>query len=487
MSPVSCSPSSIDDVGVAGPSVTAAPPEIDGLWSPARRALTVGLVLTITLVAFEALAVSTVMPVVARELGGLDLYGWVFSAFFLGDLVGIVVVGGLIDRGGLIRPFVGGLTLFGLGLAIGGLSPSMPVLIAGRLLQGFGAGAIAPTAYVAIGRSLPEGLRAQMFATLSTAWVLPGVLGPAIAGIVAQHASWRFVLLGLIPLIVVSGTLAVAGLRDVPPADPTAASEEHLVAIDARRRLPRAIVLAIAAGLTLAGLTDPTSLLSGGLILAGVVAGVVAFRSLVPAGTLRADGRLPSAILIRGLATFTFFSVDAYVSLLLIGWRGISPAEAGIALTAATVSWTAGSWIQARRIGRLGAARFVRTGLAVTVVGIGATALVLLPAVPVLWAVPAFAVAGFGMGLAYSPLSLVVLAEAAAGTEGGATSALQLSDTLGTALGTGIAGAILAAAARAGASMAVGLAIAFALAAFVGFVGAGLGGRIGGRPDPAVR
>ncbi|MHB8460904.1 MAG: MFS transporter, partial [Candidatus Limnocylindrales bacterium] len=62
-----------------------------GLWSPARRALTVGLVLTITLVAFEALAVSTVMPVVARELGGLDLYGWVFSAFFLGDLVGIVV------------------------------------------------------------------------------------------------------------------------------------------------------------------------------------------------------------------------------------------------------------------------------------------------------------------------------------------------------------------------------------------------------------
>ena len=59
--------------------------------------------MTITLVAFEALAVATVMPVVARELGGLELYGWVFSAFFLGDLVGIVVVGGLIDRGGLVR------------------------------------------------------------------------------------------------------------------------------------------------------------------------------------------------------------------------------------------------------------------------------------------------------------------------------------------------------------------------------------------------
>src|SRR2546426_1609802 len=163
----------------------------EGLWSARRRALTVGLVLTITLVAFEALAISTVMPVVARELGGLDLYGWVFSAFFLGNLVGIVVVGGLIDRGGLIRPFVAGLTLFGVGLAIGGLAPSMPILVVGRLLQGFGAGSIAPTAYVAIGRSLPEELRARMFATLSTPWGLPGGLGPALAGGIAPQSTWR--------------------------------------------------------------------------------------------------------------------------------------------------------------------------------------------------------------------------------------------------------------------------------------------------------
>ena len=190
----------------------------DGLWSPARRTLTGGLVLTITLVAFEALAISTVLPVVAKELGGLDLYGWVFSAFLLGNLVGIVAVGGLIDRGWLVGPFIGGLVLFGMGLAIGGLSPSMPILVAGRLLQGFGAGAIAPIAYVAIGRTLPEQLRALMFATLSTAWVLPGVIGPVIAGRIAEISSWRFVFLGLIPFIVLSGVLAVVGLRKVPAA-----------------------------------------------------------------------------------------------------------------------------------------------------------------------------------------------------------------------------------------------------------------------------
>ena len=148
------------------------------LWRADRRALTIGLVLTITLVGFESLAISTVMPIVARELGGLELYGWVFSAFFLGSLIGIVVVGGAIDRGGLAVPYATGLGLFAIGLLAGGLAPSMPVLVGARFVQGLGAGAIQPIAYVAIGRTLPESLRPRMFATLSTAWILPGVVGP---------------------------------------------------------------------------------------------------------------------------------------------------------------------------------------------------------------------------------------------------------------------------------------------------------------------
>ncbi|HTC85771.1 MAG TPA: MFS transporter, partial [Candidatus Acidoferrum sp.] len=303
-----------------------------GLWSPARRPLTGGLVLSITLVAFEALAVSTVLPVVARELGGLDLYGWVLSAFLLGNLVGVVAVGGLIDRGGLIGPFVGGLVLFGIGLAIGGASPSMPILVVGRLLQGLGSGAIAPTAYVAIGRTLPEHLRARMFATLSTAWVLPGVMGPVIAGKIAELSSWRFVFLGLIPLIAISGYLAVVGLRQVPAAE-IPEPGEHEQASAAMRRLPRAIVLAGGSALALAGLSSPLPVPGVGLLVVGLVLAIPAYRDLVPVGTLRARGRLPSAILLRGIATFTFFSVDAYVSLLLVEWRGRTPSEAGIALT----------------------------------------------------------------------------------------------------------------------------------------------------------
>ena len=81
----------------------------DGVWAPHRRRLTLGLVFTITLVAFEALAISTVMPVVADDLGGLGLYGWVFSGFFLGNLLGIVVAGQAADRRGTALPFLVGL------------------------------------------------------------------------------------------------------------------------------------------------------------------------------------------------------------------------------------------------------------------------------------------------------------------------------------------------------------------------------------------
>src|SRR5437899_13040311 len=147
----------------------------DGLWAPERRALTTGLVLTITFIASEALAVGTVMPVVARDLGRLDLYGWVFSAFMLGSVVGIVVAGRQADRRGPALPYVGGLALFTAGLLIAGLAPSMPVLVAGRTLQGLGAGAVPAIAYVAIGRCLPDRLRPRMMAVLSTAWVAPGL------------------------------------------------------------------------------------------------------------------------------------------------------------------------------------------------------------------------------------------------------------------------------------------------------------------------
>ena len=130
------------DSGTVLPGHRPDPRRPDSLWAPARRPLTVGLVLTITLVASEALAVSTAMPIVARDLGGLELYGWVFSAFFLGSLIGISVVGGLIDERGMVVPFVGGAVVFGVGLVVCGAGPGMRVVVVGRVLQGLRGGAV---------------------------------------------------------------------------------------------------------------------------------------------------------------------------------------------------------------------------------------------------------------------------------------------------------------------------------------------------------
>src|SRR5262252_6114214 len=120
----------------------------DGLWAADRRPLTIGLAATVTFVAAEALAVITVMPLVARDLHGLGLYGFVFSAFLLGTMVGIVAAGRAADRYGPAIPYVCGIVIFGVGLTVAGLAPSMLVLIAGRTLQGLGAGAVPAVAYV---------------------------------------------------------------------------------------------------------------------------------------------------------------------------------------------------------------------------------------------------------------------------------------------------------------------------------------------------
>ena len=463
-----------DGTSTAGP---AAARPADSLWSPGRRALTIGLVLNVTIVASEALAVSTIMPIVARDLGGIDLYGWVFSGFFLGSLLGIVVAGMLIDRGGLTKPFVSGIGLFALGLLLGGIAPSMEILVAARVIQGFGAGAIPAVAYVSIGRAMPEHLRPRMFATLSTAWVLPGVIGPTLAAFVAETWHWRLVFLGLLPIIAVAASLTLPSIRAVGPASAAGAAT---AASDARRRLPLAVVLVTGAGLVVSGLSNVSSLPLV-LIGAGVLVGLPAFAKLTPPGTLVAATGLPTAVLLRGFLTFAFFCADVYVPLAIQEWRGAPALMSGIVFTVSTLTWTAGAWLQAHNVARIGPGRFLVAGFATLVVGIVGFAAILSPDVPLVVAVVMWGVAGFGMGLSYSTLSLVVLREAPPDEQGAATAGLQLSDVLGTSLGAGVGGALIAFGARAGEPAWVGLGATFAVATVVAVVGLALTRRLGHR------
>jgi len=448
-------------------STTASRPA-DGIWAPARRPLTVGLVLAVTFVAFEALAVATILPLVGRHLGDLRLYGWVFSAFLLASLIGIVVAGTLADRVPLGRPMLAGLALFALGLIIGGTAPDMGVLVAGRAVQGLGAGVVPAVAYVAISRCYPEESRPRMFAVLSTAWVVPGLIGPGIAALVAAAVGWRWVFLGLLPLVIAAGALVVLALRNVPPpASPGTATVPYLAVLG----------VVAGAGTALASLNSgvvPVAAVGG---IAGGILLAASLRQLTPPRYLSARPGLTATILSRSMLTCCFFAGDAYVPYAIVTVRHAPTALAAVALTGSTLTWTAGSWVQARFIARYGPRRLVRMGECLVAVGLAVMCVVLLPSVPPALGIAAWALAGGGIGTAYAPLSVTTLDRAAAGEEGRATSALQLCDVLGQALGTGIAGAIVAAA-TAGIGHGPGAALAFSFAIAVALAGIIAGTRL---------
>ena len=177
---------------------------------------------------------------------------------------------------------------------------------------------------------------------------------------------------------------------------------------------------------------------------------------------------LPATIACRGLLTFAFFGADAYVTLTVTAVRHRSTLVASLAVTGATLAWTAGAWIQARLSDTWEGRRLVRAGLLVILAGIAGMVLVLQPTVPVATGLVAWTVAGLGMGLAYAPLSLMMLQEASPGQEGQASASLNLTDVLGTAIGIGVGGAAVAA--EPGRQLHLGVTAAFAAAAAVGAV-----------------
>jgi MFS family permease len=302
-----------------------------------------------------------------------------------------------------------------------------------------------------------------MFAVLSTAWVVPGLIGPGIAALVATAVGWRWVFLGLLPLVAAAGVLVVRALRHVPlPANPGTAAVPYLAVLG----------VVAGAGTALAALSSGVALVAAAGGVAGGALLAVSMRRLTPPRYLSARPGLAATILSRSLLTCCFFAGDAYVPYAIVTVRHAPTTLAALALTASTLTWTAGSWVQARCIARWGPRRLVRPGECLIAIGLGAMCVVLLPSVPPELAIAAWAVAGAGIGTAYAPLSVTTLDLAAAGEEGRATSALQLCDVLGQAIGTGTS--------RIGHGPGVALAFSFAIAvALTGvFVGAWLPGQL---------
>ncbi|HXV94817.1 MAG TPA: MFS transporter [Pseudonocardia sp.] len=433
-------------------TTTQAPPLLRG----PLRTLVVGAVALVSLFAFEATGVATAMPAVATALDGLASYALAFGLPLATGVLGMVLSGAWSDARGPAAAMRAGVAGFVVGLLVAGFAPSMPVFAAGRALQGLGSGLLSVALYVVVGRVVPPEQRPRVFAAFAAAWVLPSVVGPPLAGFLTEHVGWRSVFLGAAVLAVPAALLVEPALRglDRPLDGAVPASSGRAV---------RAVGAALGAvGLFQAGQLDGAA--AAGLGAVAVLVLAVSVPPLLPAGTLRARRGLPAVVALRGLAAAAFFGAEAFLPLLLVRERGLSPAVAGLVLTAAAVGWATGSWIQGRERAPAPAV-LLRAGSAAIVAGVLASAAAISPAVPVAVAVAGWLVAGLGMGLTYPTLSVLTLAYSAPAEQGANSSALQIADALFAAVVLAVSGALFAALLDSGlVAFAAGFAVAAAFA-----------------------
>ena len=429
-----------------------------GVFDRSYQMLTLGLILGVTLVAFEALAVVTIAPRFAESLGGISLYGWVFSAYLLASLLGIVVAGRLADLRGPGLAFLLGLITFGLGLTAGGLAPNMETLILSRVLQGFGGGALSTTMYVVVNLAYPDELRPRMMALMSSAWVVPALIGPAGAGLIAEAASWRWVFLGAMPLLIATLILTVPTFKQLR------SRHKHS---GGSARLLDAVGLILGAGLLLGSfeIPDPTLALAT-VVLSGVWT-IRALSRLTPRGTLGFAPGLPSVVATRGLFYGAFVGVEAFLALMLTSVHGYSLAVAGLAIASGALSWTAGSWLQERWDARSsGGGRASRIVLGTAILSVGLAiqvAALYTTVVPVAVTVGGWLLAGLGIGLAHSTSSVLAFSFALKGQEGAVASSLQLAEQFTSAVSTGASGALFSAALELGLHEREGILLALGL------------------------
>jgi MFS family permease len=394
----------------------------------------------VALYATNVYLTTSLLPSAVREIGGQRFYAWTTTVFLLASVVSSVLVGrllaGLSGRGAYLVA-LGAFVAGTLGCAA---APDMPVLLAGRAVQGFGGGLLAGLGYALIRSTLPAGLWARGSALVSAMWGVGTFLGPALGGAFAQFASWRDAFLALAAAGVLIAAVVPVGLRGGRAA--TGAGRFPLAGMLLLTAAALAVSVAGLAGTVLAGLAGVLA----GLALVGVFL-LLERRDprVLPAATFTAGGRLGGcyatiALLAVGSTTETFVP--------LFGQRlaGLAPLAAGFLGAALAAGWTLGE-LPSAEAGRPGTARrIVLAGPVVLAAGLALAAVCgVLTGGGVLVAcwVVALLVAGSGIGMAWPHLATWAMGSVRDPADGDTASAAintvqLLANTVGAAL-TGVA------------------------------------------------
>jgi MFS family permease len=447
-----------------------------GVFSAPYILPTIGTVAIAAVAAFQSLAMTTIMPEISRDLHGQALYSLSFAAPLAAGVPGMVIAGNWTDRAGARIVAWASSILFALGTAVVMLASSMPMFLIGRLVEGFGAGAVDVVLYVIVARLYPEYLHAPIFAGFAAAWVVPALVGPAIAGIVTDTWNWHWVFAGALAIAVLAFVLLLPSLGRLPVPEP----ENRPVWNRARIWWS---VLAAAAVLVLNLAADLRAVAAVVAIVVGLVVTGIAVRPLLPAGAYRAAPGLATVVVLRGLIAAAFFGGEAYVPYLLQAHAGLSAGAAGIALTVAALSWAASSWVHGRLPDeRVPATVAFRGGFTLVVVGLVSPMIVALAGFPAWIAVAGWFVGGIGMGFVYPRMSTLTLRFSGEHDNGFASSALTIADAVGGVLGLAVAGILFQW--TGGATATVSFALVFVAMALIALCATAIAHRVGPVPAP---
>jgi EmrB/QacA subfamily drug resistance transporter len=410
--------------------------------APLRRVWPVVLAvqLGVLLAALDATIVGTAMPTIIAALGDVALYPWVFSAYMLAATAVMPVFGGLSDRLGRKGPFLAGVGTFCAGSLVAGVAPSMLPLVAGRVLQGIGAGGILALSLVIFGDLFPGPRRGRMQGLITLVWGIASIAGPLLGGVIVDHWSWRWVFTMNLPLGGLVVALVWRGLRETAPAALRAGAR--------RLDLGGTALFLVGTSALLFACLEPGPRRVGAAVLGVLCLGAFLRVERTAPAPLLAPALFRERSFVAACAAgffsgFAMFGALVHVPLLVQWGHGTDATTAGLSLMTMSLGWSGGGLVAGNLVNLLGFWRLSVVGMAAMAAGY--TGLAARPDAGFLALRLAGAGVGIGMGLVAITLVLAVQTLIRREDRGIATSAVLFFRSIGGTVGVAVMGAVLTA------------------------------------------
>lgn len=404
-------------------------------WLPTLAVLLGGVLLQ----SMNVLMLTTVLPSIVGELGGVAMLSWPTTAFLASCIVAASCAGIIADAIGARAAYCAGVVTFGLGAVLCSLATTMGWIVAGRLVQGFGGGLEAAAAYVAVRATFPDALWSRTIALMSTSWSMSVLLGPLVGGLFARFGNWRG---AFVATAIVAGLLAVSAFVILPPR--TSAPRTPARGTPAGRV---ALICAAIAAMSFASIVE-SPFAKVGLIVVAIGALVAMLRldrvatvPLLPRDAFSLSTPTGMGLWLALLLCITFSPLQIYVPLFLQHLRGLDPLEAGFTVASGSFGWTIAALVAAGASGPW-PNRLMLAGPAIMGLALMALALLLPGSMATLALVPVIIALGMGIGQCWPFVAHRIMSGAKAGDEAVTASSVPTVQQTGFALGAALAGVV---------------------------------------------